>query len=501
MKTLRGALQAFHCLRVRLLLTLVLAVLVALGTVAITARSAATAEFERYVGKNRQDVQSLTEQLADRVGDRLVLADSDGRIMGDSARRAVALAPLPGPGGEPGSLWLVEHPAAGVAGTVSAAPAPDGAAVPGAVTIQAGGALFGSGAGYTVASRPSAMSVSMELLPGTAQPTRLSPEDLFKRSVNRALLFAVVAGGLTTVVLAYLLSRRILGPIEALTAAARKLEAGDLDQRVALSGRDEIGQLGHAFDAMAGSLSRQNRLRRHMVTDIAHELRTPLSNVRGYLEALRDGVVEATPQLLDSVYEEAMLLSHLVDELQDLALAEAGQLSLSLQPVAVSDVLEQAVRAADATATAKGVALALRLPAGLPVVSADAKRLGQVLRNLIANALRHTPAGGQVTVAAETQGRSVRVSVCDTGEGIAPQHLPFVFERFYRADRSRARTTGGAGIGLTIVKQFVEAHGGAVEAESQPGRGTTFRFTLPLAPHLTPPRHTPSRLAAALAAG
>jgi signal transduction histidine kinase len=317
----------------------------------------------------------------------------------------------------------------------------------------------------------------MDLLP----PVRLTPEEVFVRSVNRALLFAVGVGGLAAGLLALALSRRILRPVDALTAAAHRLEQGDLSQRVAATGRDEIGQLAHAFNAMADSLSRNEQLRRHMVTDVAHELRTPLSNVRGYLEALRDGVAAPTPELIESLYEEALLLTGLVDDLQELTLAEAGQLTLAREAVAPAAAAQRAAQAVEAAAAARGVEVAVDVPPDLPAVDADPKRLGQVLRNLLANAVRHTPAGGQVTVAARARGGAVEVAVRDTGEGIAPAHLPYVFERFYRADRSRARATGGAGLGLAIVKQLVEAHGGRVAVASAPGQGATFTVTLPAA--------------------
>jgi signal transduction histidine kinase len=231
---------------------------------------------------------------------------------------------------------------------------------------------------------------------------------------------------------------------------------------------------------MADSVGAAEQLRRQMVSDIAHELRTPLTNIRGYLEAVRDGVLAAEPGVIDSLHEEAMLLNRLVADLQELALAEAGQLTLARQPVAVAEVVEKAAGALRPL-LAGGPALRVELPDDLPPVSADPERLGQVLRNLLTNAQHHTPAGGEIVVAAQTTGDAVEVSVRDTGSGIAPEHLPYVFERFYRADPARARATGGAGLGLAIVKQLVEANGGQVRVSSAAGRGTTFAFTLPRA--------------------
>jgi signal transduction histidine kinase len=299
------------------------------------------------------------------------------------------------------------------------------------------------------------------------------------------------------------------------------MEKGDLSQRVAVRSQDEIGELARAFNAMADGLARIEQLRRHMVTDVAHELRTPLTNIRGYLEALRDGVARPDAPLIDSLHEEALLLNRLIDDLQDLALAEAGQLRLTRRPVALGPLLEGAVSALRPALADKRLAIVVDLPADLPCADADAARVGQVLRNLLNNAITHTPPGGTITVEATTDRRppttdqedrrqetgrtpnnsvsglsspvsrseglsvlsprsSVLITVTDTGPGIAAEHLPHIFERFYRADRARARATGGAGLGLTIVKQLVEAHGGRVWAASAPGQGATFTFTLPV---------------------
>jgi signal transduction histidine kinase len=291
-----------------------------------------------------------------------------------------------------------------------------------------------------------------------------------------------VGAGLCAVLLMLGLSRRILGPVEALTAAARRMEAGDLSQRVEItSPNDEIGDLARAFNRMADGLARLEKLRRQLVTDVAHELRTPLTNIRGYLEAIRDGVVEPERTVIDSLHEEAMLLSHLVDDLQELSLAEAGGLTLERQLVALADVVDRAIGAARPRAKAEGIALRVDLAEDLPLVDVDPRRIGQVLRNLLDNGLTHTGPGGEIVVDAHSDDEWVEVSVRDTGAGIAAEDLPYVFERFYRADRSRSRATGGAGLGLAIVKQLVEAHGGRIEVESEIGQGTWFTFTLPVA--------------------
>jgi signal transduction histidine kinase len=259
------------------------------------------------------------------------------------------------------------------------------------------------------------------------------------------------------------------------------MEKGDLSQRVNVTSKGELGELANAFNVMAEGLTRLEKLRQNMVTDVAHELRTPLSNVSGYLEALRDGVVEPTPEAIASIHEEAMLLNRLVDDLQELAVAEAGQLQLVRQPVDIQGVVEKAALSLKGQAAEKGVSLATEIPNDLPLVEADAERLGQVLRNLLKNAIINTPSGGKITVKAHTVDSQVEVSVEDTGLGISAEHLPYVFESFYRVDQSRARKTGGAGLGLAIVKQLVEAQGGQVEIDSQVNVGTKISFTSPIA--------------------
>lgn len=301
----------------------------------------------------------------------------------------------------------------------------------------------------------------------------------FVQSVNVGLLSAAGLAGVVALVVTLFLSRRILQPITALTQAARRLEGGDLSQRVAVTGGGELGELARAFNAMAEAISTNEVLRRHMVSDVAHELRTPLTNIRGYLEAIQDGLVVPDRTTIDSIYEEAMLLNHLIEDLQVLSLAESGQLRYHKQPLALREVVEQTVRMIQPSAAAKDITLTLEMTS-LPLVYADQTRIAQVLRNLLSNAVVHTPEQGRITVHVESRIDQVEVSVSDNGEGIQEEHLPYIFERFYRADPSRSRATGGAGIGLSIVRRLVEGHNGHITVESEPGRGSNFTFTLPV---------------------
>jgi signal transduction histidine kinase len=307
-----------------------------------------------------------------------------------------------------------------------------------------------------------------------------APQESFLGSVNRSLVTIGGAAGILALGLSFALSRRILRPVEELTLAAHEMEKGHLNKRVKVASKDEIGTLGHAFNAMADGLQRLEKLRRNMVNDIAHELRSPLTTIRGYLEALQDGLLQATPEIVNSLHEEAMLLSHLIDDLQELALAESGQLTMDMEPVAPQDVVEIAISAMMPAAQEKNIRLEVETGENVSPINADRMRLGQVLRNLLKNAITHTPAEGEIRVDIESVENELEIRVCDTGSGIEPEQLQNIFERFYRTDASRARATGGAGLGLAIAKQLVLAHGGRIWAESELGQSSTFIIRLPL---------------------
>jgi len=314
----------------------------------------------------------------------------------------------------------------------------------------------------------------------TAEPY-VAPFLRLSASINRSLLLGGSLAIGIALLLTFILSRRMMSPIGVLAKAARRLGHGDLSQRVRLQGESEVTALAQAFNSMAADLEYAEQLRRNMVADVAHELRTPLSNIQGYLEAIRDGMIEPDAAAIHSLNEEASLLSRLVNELQELSLAEAGELKLVYQAEDVTNLVKQAVSPWQPQLTAGEISLSLALPDDLPLVNIDWQRVNQVVHNILENAVAHTRKGGNINVAASQKGKWIEVSVADTGEGIPAEDLPHIFERFYRVDKSRARATGGSGLGLTIAKRLIEAHGGTIVVQSKLGQGSRFSFTLPIA--------------------
>jgi len=359
--------------------------------------------------------------------------------------------------------------------------------VDGTVVADSGETLLGS------SPDPSQLAFAIVSTLGERQPVgvlHVAPQTspgaeraLLTLALNRIglfLLLGLIIAFAVSVALAWFLSRRILAPVQTLRTAVQKLGAGDLTQRVEVTDQGDLGELASAFNGMANALQHMNHLQRQMIADIAHELRTPLSNIRGYIEAVRDKVLEPDEETIATLDGEAILLSRLVDDLQELSIVEAGQMALERQP---EDLTELVIHTTDAMATAaatRNVRLERKTASDLPLVSMDYHRISQVLRNLVDNALSHTGEGGCVTVQTTRAGDWVQVSVSDTGEGIEPENLPYVFDRFYRVDKSRTRSTGGSGLGLTISKGLVEAHGGTMQVESRRGVGSRFFFTLPV---------------------
>jgi signal transduction histidine kinase len=465
-------------LYLRLLLVIVGVSLLAVIMVAFISSRATTTEFQRFVRSDngndlerlRGDLQTFYEQRGNWVGvsptlDRLSNLSAKQLILTDARKTVVALAPaslresqvrfLPD-----GNIELERRQESG-----------------GKLRL---GLILANPPHTELHNSTGEMTGILYLVP-PAHAELTQNERQFLGSVNKSLVFAGAASVALALLAAFFLARRIVRPVNALTSAAQRMRSGDLSVRVPARGRDELAELARSFNSMADAMVRTEELRRNLVSDVAHELRTPLTSIRCQLEAMQDGLTEPVPEAINSIHDEAMQLNRLVEDLQELAQADAAQFRLNLQDVSLKDQAEQVNRSLKALAHERGVAIEVRLPDNLPFVRADAGRLKQILTNLLQNAIEHTPSGGKSTLSATVEQQWIEVRVGDSGSGIAREHLPHIFERFFRTDESRSRATGGSGLGLAIVKQLVELHGGRVWAESELGKGTTIRLTLPLA--------------------
>ena len=308
---------------------------------------------------------------------------------------------------------------------------------------------------------------------------RETPESAFLARVNQAILFGALGATLVALILGILLARSISRPVRELTQATEAVAHGDLGRQVVIRTNDEIGELAESFNQMSSDLARGLHLRRQMTADIAHDLRTPLSVILGYSEALADGKLRGTTEIFDVVHHEAQHLQHLIDDLRILSLADAGELSLSPQRLAPRPLLERAVATNANQAETKGVDLVVKAGEALPPIRVDSERMAQVLNNLLTNAIRYTPTHGEVVLRAEAENGDVQLVVSDTGVGIPVAELANIFERFYRVDAARDVYEGESGLGLAIAKSLVEAQGGTIAVASEVGHGTTFTLTFP----------------------
>jgi signal transduction histidine kinase len=298
----------------------------------------------------------------------------------------------------------------------------------------------------------------------------------FRSSLLWTGLVAVALG----ISLIYFLTRRILIPVRQLNTAAQLVGNGQLSHEIPSNGKDEIGKLAQTFNSMTRRLENAETERQRMLADVAHELRTPLTNAQGYIEAIKDGLKEPDPATIDAVHRQILQLHRLIDDLRLLTLAESGNLELRLESQPVAELLDSVVGGFEPRAQVKGINLLRKYPQSLPTITMDRSRIAQVVGNLLENAILHTQGGGSVEVGAVQAGDKIVVTVADTGEGIPADALPRVFDRLYRHDRSRNRSSGGSGLGLSIAKELVEAHGGAIGVESEVGAGARFYFSLPV---------------------
>lgn len=461
-------------LRYRFMIVIAIVSIIAVTIIGVLSNRIATIAFNRYRTPDTElsldrfkplllkhynthngwnDAQSILAQITDLTGQQLLLLDSNNKLIASAPinMQNATLQLLPG-----NKLNIQQHIISG-----------DEAGVRHLDLVNPPKIDLQTSEGTKIGSL---IEAPIPPLPATSAN--------FMTAMNRMLLPATLISIVIALIAAVFLANKIVRPIDLLTHAVQKMGDGDLSSRVNITSKDEVGTLSMAFNAMADRIEKSEQLRRNLVNDIAHELRTPLTSIRCMLESLQDGISNPTPELINSIHEESMLLNQIIDDLQELALAEAGKLKLNLQSVSLSDSLNQAVTSLQQNANLNGVIIKLNVPKYLLDVYADPVRIGQVIRILLTNAITHTPRGGQVKISAQLKGQGIEIVVSDTGIGINPEHLPFIFERFYRADSSRNRATGGAGLGLAIAKQIVQMHGGSISAESVKGEGTTIRISI-----------------------
>jgi two-component system, OmpR family, sensor histidine kinase BaeS len=307
--------------------------------------------------------------------------------------------------------------------------------------------------------------------------SRFNPEEaLFLERTNQALLLAIITGLLVALVMGIFLARTLTSPLRELTLAAQNIAEGHLEQEVKVTSKDEIGRLAAAFNRMSQEVARANASRRQMTADIAHDLRTPLTVIAGYIESMQEGVLQPTPERFALIYTEIERLQNLVGDLRMLSQADAGELSLHPQNIAPKALIDQAAALFQHHAARHEVTVSVDAGEALPEIKVDEARMLQVMDNLISNALRYTPAGGKIVLAAKVVDGKVELSVRDTGTGIDPGELPFIFDRFHRVEKSRHAEEGETGLGLAIVKALVESQGGTVWAESVVNEGTVVKM-------------------------
>ena len=306
------------------------------------------------------------------------------------------------------------------------------------------------------------------------------PLSNLQSAFQRSLVIAGAAAGLAGLLIVTIFTREALAPIRGLTAAASKLGTGDLGQRVPESGSDDIGDLARTFNTMASELELAGQQRKQLTADVAHELRTPLTNIQGYLEAIKDGMVDADEETIDTLHDQTTHLATLIEDLRILAVADAGALTLQKTHGSPVTTIEDAVTTFSQRARDREIELSVSSSKTTLTMDYDETRLRQIITNLVENALTNTPNNGTINIDIQDNAQDLKISITDSGVGISKENLPRIFDQFYRVDGSRSSVTGGAGLGLTIVKKLVEAHNGSVDVSSEVGQGTTFTVSLPI---------------------
>jgi signal transduction histidine kinase len=458
---------------------LLLVVAVSVGLTAFLVSQSTTSEFRQYLSrcdaayiqvvednllqlyardKSWTGVQETLNSQIRSQNDRLVFADSSGTIIGDTA-----------------GDWLGKN--IKEIGLDTPLPVTISGKVVGNLYLMYYGSIDGN----------SHMMMNRGCMGGAAA-LNVADENFLNR-VNSYLWLAGLIAAVVALLLGLFLTRQIILPIRALTKGAHQIAEGKLNYKVKSSSKDELGELAQSFNSMASSLDKMEQSRRRLTADIAHELRTPLTIIEGTVDAMLDGVFKPDKEHLSSIKEQTSQLTHLINDLREISLAESGQLKLDITPTDIVNLVRRKLSQAEVKALNKGIKLKLDVHGTIPEVKVDSARIEQVITNLLTNAIRHTPSGGEITVSLETVKEdniyqldkpSLLISVTDTGEGILPEHLPSIFDRFYRVESSRSKNEGETGLGLAIVKQMVEAHRGKVWVESELGKGSKFHIAIPL---------------------
>ncbi len=466
-------------LRWKLAGALLLVVVASVGLTAFLVSQSTTSEFRQYLsscdatyiqmvednltqfytqGKGWTNVQEILNNQIKSQNDRLVLADSSGTIVGDTAED-----------------WLGKN--IKEMGLDTPLPITISGKVVGNLYLMYYGSIADKGH----------MMMNRACMGG---PVALNvAEENFLNQVNNYLWLAGLIAAVVALLMGLVLTRQITLPIHALTKGAHQIAEGKLNYRVKSRSKDELGELAQSFNSMASSLDKMEQSRRRLTADIAHELRTPLTVIEGTVDAMLDGVFKPDKEHLASIKEQTSQLTHLINDLREISLAESGQLKLDSTLTNMVDLVRRKLSQTEFKAIDKGIQFKLDVQGTIPEVKVDPARMEQVIANLLTNAIRHTPSGGKITVSLKTvksdnvyqlDKPSLLISVADTGEGILPEYLPYVFDRFYRVESSRSKNEGETGLGLAIVKQMVETHKGKVWAESKPGKGSTFYIAIPL---------------------
>jgi len=430
--------------------------LISIAMIVLLARWNTRTEFTRFVSDRRgSDLGTTLAEYYTRTGSWAGVKGAFDQQL-DPAQQ--------GPPGAP-------RPTFTLAGT-------DGKAVLEGAGFRVGDSIPGSAlaAGFPIKADGKIVgTLIMERMPFPNTPR----EAEFLKRTNLWFLYSALGASVVALLLGILLSRSLTRPIRELTRATHAVSEGDLSQQVPVRSRDELGELAKAFNRMSSELARSVNVRRQMTADIAHELRTPLSLILGHAEAVHDGVLPPSPENFEIIREEAGRLEHLIDDLRTLSLADAGELSISLQPTSPQRLLEEVVSLYHYQAQRKRVTLDIQIRPPLPDLPLDPGRMTQVLTNILDNALRHTPEGGTITLAGQLTSAGVELSIRDSGAGLQPEDLDRIFDRFYRADAARHRGDGGSGLGLAIARSIVQAHGGTIRAETLPDQGLTITITIP----------------------